>query len=333
MLAWLKETIEFGLATLLVLALRLTRRRAGVAIVYHAVGLHQGDPGRELVPARERSRFHQELRYLRRNFRPVSARNFAAAVAERRRFERFPVCVTFDDDLSSHFEHALGPLQEEDMPATFFLCGASLEAPRSFWWERLQRAFDRGVPLCRILDLVPRAASKRFDGEEPDIHRVAALIRDLTPVERNEIDARLLELAGPDPPDSGLPAEVISNLPDGEYDIGFHTLRHHQLVQLNDHDLGRALLDGRDELQAAVRRPVELIAYPHGAANERVARAAQRAGFRAGFTTRRRAMTASWDPMLIGRLQPDHKRSLGEFSLAVNVTLLVSPKFNGRGCR
>jgi peptidoglycan/xylan/chitin deacetylase (PgdA/CDA1 family) len=325
MVAQLRGMIEIALAGVLIKALRLTRRRAGVAVVYHAVGFRQGDPGRELVPPKERSRFHRELRYMRRNFRPVPAGKFATSVTARRRLERFPVCVTFDDDLSSHFEQAFRPLTEEGVPATFFVCGASLQGPRSFWWERLQRAFDGGVPLRHIVDLLPPRAAKRLDGQELDIHTVAAIVKGLGPVERDEVDARLLEVAGPDPPESGLRTEAISALIAGGCAIGFHTRRHDELVQLNDRELEQALFDGRDELEALMNRPVDLIAYPHGVADRRVAEAASRAGFKSGFTARRCAMTYSADPMLIGRLGADNKRSLGEFALALSVTLLVGP--------
>ena len=329
MLTWLRGTIKVTLAAVLLRALRVTRRRAGVAVVYHAVGPQQGDPGRELVPPREQSRFRRELRYLRRNLRPVLAAEFAAAVAARRRWERFPVCVTFDDDLPCHLEHALGPLQEEGVPATFFLCGASMQGPRSFWWERLQRALDDGLPLHRVVDLLPPAAARRLDGAMVDIRTVAAIIRGLTPVERDEVDARLLEVAGPDPPESGLRAEAISALIEGGCAIGFHTRRHHELVQLDDRELERALFDGRDELEAVVGRPLDVIAYPHGAADRRVADAAIRAGFKSGFTTRRRALTPSADPMLTGRLVPDNEGSLGEFSLTLTSLLAHSTRDEG----
>ena len=286
---------------------------------------------RELVPPKEQTQFLRELRHLRRNFRPVRAAEFTNAVATRRRFERFPVCVTFDDDLRSHLEYALGPLQEEGVPATFFVCGASLQEPRSFWWERLQRAFDDGVPLRRIVELLPPAGVKRLDGQELDIHTVAAVVKSLSPAERDQVDARLLEVAGPDPPESGLRAEAISGLIDAGCGVGFHTRRHDELMQLNDRELRRALFDGRDELEAVLKRPVDLIAYPHGVADRRVAEAASRAGFKLGFTARRCAMTPSADPMLMGRLQPDDKRSLGEFSLALSVTLLVGPTCDERG--
>jgi peptidoglycan/xylan/chitin deacetylase (PgdA/CDA1 family) len=233
--------------------------------------------------------------------------------------------VTFDDDLPSHLEHALDVLQEEGVPAAFFLCGASLRGPRSFWWERLQRAFDGEVPLRRIVDLLPAAAARRLDGEELNIRTVAAIIQGLSPVERDEVDAQLLELAGPDPPESGLRAEAISALIDGGCAVGFHTRRHDELVQLNDRELGQAMVDGRDELEALAKGPVDLIAYPHGAADHRVARAASAAGFKFGFTTRARAATPATDPMLVGRLDPSSRHSLGEFSRALSAALLIGP--------
>jgi peptidoglycan/xylan/chitin deacetylase (PgdA/CDA1 family) len=296
-----------------------------VAIVYHAIGQQQGDHERELVPPRDRSLFRRELRYLRLKYRPVPAADFAAAVAARRRWERFPVCVTFDDDLSSHLEHALGPLQEETVPATFFLSGASLHGPRNFWWERLQRVFDRGVPFRRVTDLLPPAAAERVNDDEPDIREIARIIRDLPPQDRDKLDAQLLEVAGPDPAESGLRAEAVARLTGAGCAIGFHTRAHHTLVQITNRELEHALLDGRDELEALVKCPVDLIAYPHGGADQRVAEAASHAGFRAGFTGQRSAMTAAADPMLIGRFQPDNKSSLGEFSLALGTTLLLGP--------
>src|SRR5437879_1030298 len=39
-----------------------------------------------------------------------------------------------------------------DPPATFFLCGSFLEnAPRVYWWQRLQRAVDSGYDVAPLL--------------------------------------------------------------------------------------------------------------------------------------------------------------------------------------
>jgi hypothetical protein len=64
--------------------------------------------------------------------------------------------------------------------------------------------------------------------------------------------------------------------------------------------------DGRARLAALAGRPLDLIAYPHGETDARVADAARSAGYRLGFTTERRALGPHTDPLLIGRFQPSY---------------------------
>ena len=54
-----------------------------------------------------------------------------------------------------------------------------------------------------------------------------------------------------DPPDAGLRAEDVRTLADAGFEVGFHTLRHDPLPQLDDEALRRAMVDGRAELEGA----------------------------------------------------------------------------------
>src|SRR5205807_10488023 len=76
--------------------------RRGVVIVYHGVGDPQGDWTRELLPTLGTRLFDSQLRHLRRRYHVVPASQILAAAAGRRRGKRFPVALTFDDDLLSH---------------------------------------------------------------------------------------------------------------------------------------------------------------------------------------------------------------------------------------
>ena len=78
--------------------LRLTARRRGLVLVYHAVGAANGNPARELVPPHGAASFEAHLRHLVWRYRVVAADDLLAAAAARRRGARFPVAVTFDDD-------------------------------------------------------------------------------------------------------------------------------------------------------------------------------------------------------------------------------------------
>lgn len=274
------------------LLLRLSARRAGIVLVYHGLAERAPDLDRDVVPAHEVSLFESQLRYALRRYRVVAASEILEAVRSRRRGERYPLAVTFDDDLASHVSTAMPALERLGVPATFFLCGASLEQPHAFWWERLERAVELGVDLAPV------------SGEAATPHALALRIEEASPQERAETARRLGELVGDDPPSSGLRADGVRALAGAGFEIGFHTLRHDRLPPLSDDELAAALTDGRSALEEAAGRRLTSIAYPHGRADERVARAARTAGFELGFTGAGEPVRADSDPMLLPRIEP-----------------------------
>ena len=182
-------------------ALRLTSRRVGVAVVYHSVAAESGDSRTELVAPHGAALFEAEMRHLARKYRVVAARVLPDAVAARRRGERFPAAVTFDDDLVSHVDLALPALRRTGITATFFLSGASLDRPFAFWWERLQRLVDADETRLPALFAAagvsaPAAVTKN------SIHELGRLVEDLQPDDRDAF-AESLRGAG-DPPDAGI---------------------------------------------------------------------------------------------------------------------------------
>ena len=175
-------------------------------------------------------------------------------------------------------------------PATFFLTGASLQGPASFWWERLDRALDSDV------------GSELLGTGDPD--RAVATVAALPASEREELSTALLERLGGEEDRSGLRSEHVAELAAAGCEIGFHTRDHERLTTLGDAALGRAMRDGADELERAAGMSLRCIAYPFGDADDRVAAAARDAGFDSGFTTRGTAVRAGADPFLMGRLYP-----------------------------
>ncbi|MFL5868112.1 MAG: polysaccharide deacetylase family protein [Thermoleophilaceae bacterium] len=289
----LKAVAGAPLAVLLSLPARLSARRVGIALFFHGAGLGRGDPIRELLPTHDERLLDAELRHVRRWYRVVPASRLLQAARERRRGQRYPVALTFDDDLASHVHLVLPLLRRHDLPATFFLTGASLHEPFPFWWQDLQALVDR---------------------EGGDVFALAGQIQGLPAKRRREVAVELRDRAGRADPDHGLPAEAVRELAAAGMEIGFHTREHDPLPTLDDDELERAMLHGRDELEEEAGRPLQLIAYPHGDVDERTPRMARDAGFRYGFTTRIRPVTADSDPMLLGRVEASF-RSLGEFAV------------------
>jgi peptidoglycan/xylan/chitin deacetylase (PgdA/CDA1 family) len=293
------------LALLVCWLARMSSCRAGVALVYHRVGGGGGDPKVEILASVSGGVFDRQLRHLRRHYRVVPAAALLDAVRSRRRGQRFPVSITFDDDLVSHVRDALPALQRAGVTATFFLGGNSLEGPRPLWWQDLQRAVDERLiepgSLPHVDDADLRAALER---SPKAIFRVAGAIERLDPTHRNEVAAVLQAAVGQPPSDDGLRGRDAQSLVAAGFDVGFHTLRHDALPALPDKALQEALHEGREALAAAVGRRLDSISYPYGKADQRVADAARAAGFTRGFTTERSRVTPQTDPLLIPRIPP-----------------------------
>jgi peptidoglycan/xylan/chitin deacetylase (PgdA/CDA1 family) len=276
----------------LLLRARLSGSRRGICLVLHRV---ESEPrGRWLERVTPAEDFEGQLRGLTRFFSVVPADELRVAATRRKLGGRFPVALTFDDDVATHLQVVVPALVAAGIPATFFLTGASLDRPFSFWWQRLDRALAAGLAVDD--PVLGRAAGPLTAPE------LADSIRRLTPSQRDEITAALLPHAGPDPAEDGLSRDQVASLSRAGFDIGFHTRRHDSCTALDDEGLDAALDVGRAELARVVGRPITAIAYPHGDADARVARAAEAAGFMTGFTTDWDVVRPSSDPLLLPRV-------------------------------
>jgi peptidoglycan/xylan/chitin deacetylase (PgdA/CDA1 family) len=279
-------------------ALRASGRPLGLALCYHGVADPQGRAGWALVPSLGTRLFAAQLRHLRASYRLVLARDLAEAIATRRRGQRFPLAITFDDDLAVHAGEAARIMRGLGVPATFFLGGATLDAPRPYFWQALQAALDAGMSPRD--PLLPRVSNPDGPG---GAHRLAVAIRTLDREERDALCEALVERVGGQP-EPGLRAEAVRELAAAGFEVGFHTRDHDLLGVLDDGALRRALCDGRKRLEAVAGAPLRTIAYPFGIADARVAEAARTAGFEAGFTLEPQPVDAAGDALLMGRYEP-----------------------------
>jgi peptidoglycan/xylan/chitin deacetylase (PgdA/CDA1 family) len=301
---WLPRGLGVPLARAVELALRWTPLQAGVALVYHRVEANPGVAESHLAACHGTRLFRAQLRHLRRRHRVICARDLPAAIAQRRRGQPFPVAVTFDDDLRSHVDVALPELRGVGLKATFFVCGASLHGRFSFWWERLQTAYEAGVPMERY---VPTAGDRELGQASPRHHALHAAAREierLTPSKRDGVAAQL-EQDFPEPPAwSGLDRSDVRRLAGEGHEVGFHTKRHDSLRRLDDVQLENAVVDGRDDVAEAAGAPVTSFAYPHGKAGPREAAAARAAGYAIAFAGTEAGVAPDTDRWLMGRIEP-----------------------------
>jgi peptidoglycan/xylan/chitin deacetylase (PgdA/CDA1 family) len=274
-------------------------------LVYHGLALRTGEPDLELVAPHGAPLFEAQMSHLARLYRLVDAAELPHAVAQRRRGERFPAAVTFDDDLASHVSLALPILRRTGVHATFFLTGATLKGPFAFWWQRLQQTIDANPE--RLADLFAAVGAAPHTGAHGSaLHDLGRLVEELEPAARVAFVEQLSEASG-DPAEAGLPADGVSALVEAGMTIGFHTRGHDPLPSLDAGALSAAFEDGRAELEEVIGRRLTVVAYPHGRADDRVALAARRAGFETGYTGVAGPVRADDDPLLLRRLTPSYR--------------------------
>jgi peptidoglycan/xylan/chitin deacetylase (PgdA/CDA1 family) len=85
------------------------------------------------------------------------------------------------------------------------------------------------------------------------------------------------------------------------FEFGSHTLTHPPLTSCREPELDRELRGSREALAAAVARPLDAVAYPFGAVDGRVKRAARRAGYTAGLAVGTGPLALHADPLEIRR--------------------------------
>ena len=297
-------------ARLLERGLRRSGTPRGAAIVLHAVAPRAGMKETEVDPATSLATLERCVAHLARNYRLVTAADLVAATRERVPGQPLPIAVTFDDDLPSHADHALGVFARHGARATAFLCRPS----EAFWWWDLQDAVDAGSLSADGLPHVePALVREALERRPRAIGRVAKAIEDLPPEDRDEAAGALAALAGERR--EALDDAGVARLVDGGWEIGAHTPGHYLLPTLDDSALAEQLR--RRPLTPDGKLPSTL-AYPHGKAGAREAKAARAAGYSAAFTGYPGVVGAEGetDLHLIGRLQPD-STSPGRFALSL----------------
>ena len=191
--------------------------------------------------------------------------------------ERFPVAVTFDDDVESHARIAAPALRAAGVPSTFFLTGRTLDGPAPFWWDDLERVHT----------------------PPPSLREAAARMEALSPAERAAA-ASELRRAAPAGGDRGLSAADVRELA-REFEIGFHTRTHDPLATVPDAGLATLVQEGREAVAEAAGKEIVSFAYPHGRADERAAAAIRAAGYEWAYTGAANAVRADTDRLLIPR--------------------------------
>lgn len=256
--------------------------------------------------------FDRQMAYLAARYTVIGMDEVADRLADNAPFPPNAVCVTFDDGYLDNCEVAAPILARHGLTATFYCAAGPVLRGARFWvsWvhERVARCADprplahafgvatddaRGLRARLSRRLLTAFATSDTDGWPPLYERIAA---QLAPAER-----------------AGLPSHAymmqerhIRRLAEAGMTIGSHTVHHPILASVAEERAEAELTAARSMLEAAVRRPVQHLAYPNGPGpvrnfTARTESLAAAAGYRTGATSLRGSLVHGADAFALRR--------------------------------
>ncbi|MEA3642872.1 MAG: polysaccharide deacetylase family protein [Lamprobacter sp.] len=275
-------------------------------LIYHRV-LAKPDP--MLSGTLDAQGFRWQMQTVKQMFNVIGLADAVKGLAQHSLPPR-AACITFDDGYRDNLEVAVPILQELDMSATFFVATGYLDGGIMFN-DRVLESLRR-MPEGE-LDLEELALGRETIRHDQDRQRIAEeiiiKIKHLEPARRDEVTQVIAERSqSPLPKDLMMTSEQVKRLSAAGMTIGGHTQTHPILSRISDQQAQDEIAGGREDLEALLRQPVRLFAYPNGKPgqdyNKRHVAMVRAAGFDAAVSTAWGVSTARSDPYQLARFTP-----------------------------
>ncbi|HYR69299.1 MAG TPA: polysaccharide deacetylase family protein [Candidatus Dormibacteraeota bacterium] len=255
-----------------------------LVLAYHRVADLTQDPQSLAVHP---ERFRAQLRFLRRHYELLRLEDSWPRV------EKPAAIVTFDDGYADNATAALPILEEENVPATFFVSVGAVESGGEFWWDELERWLLTDASLPNPLEIDTGADRHAWPTKTPEDRRslydaLHARLRAFRPALR----ARLLEelrvaadgAASPRPSHRPLTTAEIARLAQSRWaSVGAHGVSHTPFATLSLEEQREELRTSRERLQSWSGADVATFSFPFGGRRDFTrdsVRLAREAGFR-----------------------------------------------------
>lgn len=229
--------------------------------------------------------FRERMRWIRTWFNVLPLDHATVALA-RGALPARALAITFDDGYADNCAIALPILRQLDLHATFFVSTAFLDGGRM--WndtviEAVRAAAGDDLDLSSIALGIHRIATA-----EDRRHAIDAILRQIkylaSALRQTRADAIAALSKATLPDDLMMTGAQVRTLAAAGMGIGGHTMTHPILTQLDDGSARQEIGGGREALEAMVRQPIRLFAYPNGKPGQDYSAVHVRMATELGFT-------------------------------------------------
>ena len=236
-----------------------------LVLTYHRVTTLQSDPQFLAVTPQH---FRAHLQFLKKRFPLV---RFAEDWSN---IKKPAVAITFDDGYADMALEALPVLEEEGVPATFFVSTGFIGKDKEFWWDEMERLVLGDWSFPEKFELKDDRFGKSWlTGTAAERHSLyealLLLMKEVGSLRREQWLMQLRQWAS-----SGekwrefnrhLTVEELRCLGRSKWaDVGAHTVTHTPLSSLSIAEQRKEIEESKRHLEAWLGREITLFSYPFG---------------------------------------------------------------------
>ncbi|WP_206064503.1 polysaccharide deacetylase family protein [Neptunomonas sp. XY-337] len=229
-------------------------------LIYHRV-LERPDFLRASEPTV--ASFDWQMGLLKRYFEPLSLSD-ALAKLKAGVLPKNAVCVTFDDGYADNATLALPILKKHGIPATIFVSTGFLDGGRM--WN------DTVIEAVRVSDQLDLTAVDlgvfELSSEDQKLQALGELLKSIKyqPLEKRVDILACIESQVSDrlPTDLMMTSDQVRWVESEGIEIGAHTINHPILTELDSGQARYEILEGKQQLEGILGKPVQWFAYPNG---------------------------------------------------------------------
>jgi peptidoglycan/xylan/chitin deacetylase (PgdA/CDA1 family) len=281
----------------------LTRRgpRSPLVLAYHRVVESYAASLPRSLPAMlvDVKTLEAQLDWVARRYRFASLGEIGSTGEPQRRHGRPMACVTFDDGYRDVYEVAAPLLARKGIPAAIFVVTDLVGSTRAFAHDALFTLLRRAAGawgdareaiggILRTTGLDPRAVARLTRDADDPARLTPRLIDALDDDRLRRFRTALGSHLGDDgtalPDQRAVNWPMLESLARAGWTVGSHTASHPLLTHSDPATVERELVESRRSLEQHLDTAVYALAYPGGWHDPDVVRAAQRAGYRLGFS-------------------------------------------------
>jgi peptidoglycan/xylan/chitin deacetylase (PgdA/CDA1 family) len=231
--------------------------------------------------------FELQMAYLASGYHVVSMEDVLNAIEGGSRLPEKAVLITFDDAYVDFAANAWPILKRYRLPVTVFVPTAYPDQPeRSFWWDRLYRAFFHTPKTELSASPLGPLSLKSSEERRYSLRKLQIYMKSLAHQQAMALTDEVCSELGIEKTTykSTLSWGELRQLARDGVTLGAHTQTHPILTQLEPRQIRAEVAGSQQDLKREIGRVLPVFCYPNGNCNDMVIDILREEGFVAAFT-------------------------------------------------